>query len=54
MDNKKIENKEIKNKKLEVEKKLDKKAFKRIRDEFQQYRRYLYRLIVIYIVCYFV
>ena len=48
MDNKKVEKKEIK----EVEKKLDKKAFKRISDEFQQYRRYLVRLILVYIACY--
>jgi hypothetical protein len=54
MGNKKLEKKEIRNKNLEAEKKLDKKSFKRIKDEFQQYRRYLFRLIIIYIVCYFI
>ena len=57
MDTKKqeknIKSKEIKNKKLEIEaKKLDKKTFKRINEQFRQYWRYLFGLIFIYIISY--
>ncbi|KLL04683.1 MAG: hypothetical protein MRERV_14c023 [Mycoplasmataceae bacterium RV_VA103A] len=45
--------KEFKNKELEV-KRLDKKTFKRIKEEFKQYQKYLFGLIVVYIICYFV
>ncbi|CAG8744845.1 13191_t:CDS:1, partial [Cetraspora pellucida] len=43
--------KEFKNKELEV-KRLDKKTFQRIKEEFKQYQKYLFGLIAVYIICY--
>ena len=51
------ENKEIKINNTSEEKevkKLDKKTFKRIKEKFRQYWRYLFGLIFIYIACYLV
>ena len=46
----------INNKKLKETKfnktRLDKKTFKRIKEEFQKYQKYLFGLIVVYVICY--